>query len=168
VRWGIDRCGQKVQCIQDEMLWQFVCWELPCWPHLDAVYTVSGFGEIEGHPGVHLREISGVTCACTGLNNAPWPIEIFRPLDARQTDIGELTKILDTGGNTNVEPGPRYTVDATLAVTTIGPVDGGEASTKNFNGRATCSANNSRFFRNDHEARHGHAFLVTGRLLFKQ
>jgi hypothetical protein len=27
--------------------------------------------------------------------------------------------------------------------------------------------NNSRFFCNDHKARHGHASLVTGRVLFK-
>jgi len=29
--WGIDRVGQKVQCVQDEFIWQFVCWELPCY-----------------------------------------------------------------------------------------------------------------------------------------
>src|SRR5271165_4501368 len=93
--WGIDRVGQKVQCVQDEFIWQFVCWELPCYPRLDAIYTISGFGEIEQTPGVYLAELSGVSCPCLGLNNAPWPIECFRPLDQRATDIGELTKILD-------------------------------------------------------------------------
>ena len=38
---------------------------------------------------------------------------------------------------------------------------------KIFNGRAACLVNNSRFYRNDHKARHGHASLVTGRVLFK-
>jgi hypothetical protein len=38
---------------------------------------------------------------------------------------------------------------------------------KNFNGRAAYFVNNSRFFCNDHKARHGHASLATGLVLFK-
>lgn len=51
--------------------------------------------EIEGHPGIFLVEISNVNCQCAGLSNAPWPLEIFRPLDQRRTDISALTKLLD-------------------------------------------------------------------------
>jgi hypothetical protein len=90
----IDRIGQKVVCIQDDFIWQFVCWELPCCPRLDQSYTVSGFGEIEGHPGIHLRELAGVSCRCFNLDNAPWPIDCFRPLDERGTDIGVLKQLL--------------------------------------------------------------------------
>jgi len=92
--WDINRCGQKVICIQDHSLWQTFCCDLPCWPLLDQTYTVSGFGQIEGHPGIYLHELSGVTCGCFQLDNAPWPLEIFRSLDQRNTDINELKKLL--------------------------------------------------------------------------
>jgi len=92
--WAIDRVGMKVQCVQDDFIWQFVCWELPCYPRRGAVYTVAGFGLIDDTPGVYLREIPGVTCSCAGLDNAPWPLQIFRPLDQRTTDIGALKQLL--------------------------------------------------------------------------
>jgi hypothetical protein len=50
---------------------------------------------IEGHPGVHLCELAGVRCRCFGLSDAPWPIECFRPLDQRKTDIGCLMQLLN-------------------------------------------------------------------------
>lgn len=91
---SINRAGQRVICVQHPDVWQMFCCGLP-WPRLDAVYTVSGFGEIEDTPGVYLNEISGVTCQCAGLSNAPWPMECFWPVDERQTDISEFTKLLD-------------------------------------------------------------------------
>jgi hypothetical protein len=62
------------------------------WPLEGAVYTVSGFGLIEDHPGIYLYELNGVTCGCHQLRNAPWPLEVFRPLDQRSTDISALTQ----------------------------------------------------------------------------
>lgn len=90
----INRTGQKAICVQDHILWAAFCCDIP-WPLLDEIYTVSGFGEIEGCPGIFLSELPPVSCGCHQLDNAPWPIECFRPVDERATDIGELTKILD-------------------------------------------------------------------------
>lgn len=89
----INRVGQKVVCIQDGNIWHYFCSVLDHWPILDQVYTVSDFGEIDGEPGIHLREIAGITCECSGLADAPWPIEIFRPLARCKTDISALTKL---------------------------------------------------------------------------
>jgi hypothetical protein len=91
---SINRAGQRVICVQHPDVWQAFCCGLS-WPALDAVYTVSGFGTIEDHPGIYLRELTPVACSCHQLSAAPWPMEIFRPMDQRHTDIGELTKILD-------------------------------------------------------------------------
>jgi hypothetical protein len=91
---AINRRGQKVICVQDHALWANFCCDLP-WPLLDQIYTVSGFGEIEHHPGIFLLELPPVSCSCHQLSGAPWPIECFRPLDQRATDISALTKILD-------------------------------------------------------------------------
>lgn len=83
--WGIDRIGQKAICIQDDSLWQTFCCVLPCWPLLDHIYT-----------SVVLASICAkITCSRYQLDNAPWPLEIFRLLDQRQTDISELVEILD-------------------------------------------------------------------------
>jgi hypothetical protein len=91
----INRPGQKVICVQDHALWADFCCDIPCWPLLDEIYTVSGFGEIEGCPGIYLFELPPVSCTCHHLEAAPWPIDCFRPLDQRQTDISALTNILD-------------------------------------------------------------------------
>ena len=68
---------------------------ISAFPLPDEIYTVSGFSDIEGCPGIFLLELPPVSCSCSGLSNAPWPLECFRPLDQRPTDIGELSKILD-------------------------------------------------------------------------
>lgn len=93
---AINRAGQRVVCIQDHAIWaNFCCDAITRWPLLDEIYTVSGFTEIEDQPGIFLRELPNVNCACVGLSNAPWPIEIFRALEDRKTDISTFTKLLD-------------------------------------------------------------------------
>jgi hypothetical protein len=91
---AINRAGQRVVCVQHPDVWQMFCCGLS-WPRLNTVYTVAGFGEIENCPGIYLAELPPVACSCHRLEAAPWPIECFRPVDQRQTDIGELTKLLD-------------------------------------------------------------------------
>ena len=93
---AINRCGQRVVCIQDHAVWaNFCCDAITRWPIYDQIYTVTGFSEIEGNPGIFLRELPRVNCACVGLSNAPWPLVIFRAIDERRTDISEFTKLLD-------------------------------------------------------------------------
>ena len=92
---GIDRAGMKVECIEDCDAWAAFCCAVSRWPRVGGVYVVSAFGDIEGIPGIYLHELSSITCQCHGLSNAPWPLEIFRPLDQRRTDISALTKLLD-------------------------------------------------------------------------
>ena len=48
------------------------------------IYTVQGFGDIEGHPGIFLYELPPVTCDCHSLRDAPWPMRCFAPLDERE------------------------------------------------------------------------------------
>jgi hypothetical protein len=92
---GIDRIGQRVVCVQDHVVWaNFCCDAITRWPLLDEIYTVAGFAEIDGVPGIFLAELPPVTCECHLLSGAPWPLQCFRPLDERKTDIGSLTKIL--------------------------------------------------------------------------
>ena len=91
---AINRCGQRVVCIQDHAVWvNFCCDTITRWPVQDQTYTVAGFGEIDGSPGIFFAELPPVTCECHSLTGAPWPIECFRAL-RRKTDIGSLTKIL--------------------------------------------------------------------------
>ena len=90
--WSIDRIGMKVICVQDPSVWDNFCC-MSQWPLLDQIYTVFGFGEVDGLPGIYLYEISGITCECCNVDNAPWPLECFRALDQRETDISELTKL---------------------------------------------------------------------------
>jgi hypothetical protein len=91
---SINRRGQKVICIIDHAIWADFCCELR-WPLQDEIYTVSGFAEIDGCPGIFLHELPPVVCVCHQLDDAPWPLECFRALDERQTDISEFTKLLD-------------------------------------------------------------------------
>ena len=95
---AINRVGMKVACILDNSVWElYFCCDFGCYgpPLYGGIYTVAGFAEIDGGPGIHLRELPGITCPCHGLCNAPWPLEIFRAVDERQTDIGALTKLLE-------------------------------------------------------------------------
>jgi hypothetical protein len=91
----ISRIGQRVICVQHPSIWPTICSALRTWPQLDQVYTVAGFATIEDLPGIHLRELAGVTCACFDLVNAPWPLECFRPVQTRETDIGALKQLLN-------------------------------------------------------------------------
>lgn len=91
----INRIGQKVCCVGDERVWfAFVCPSLKVYPKKGEVYTVAGFETYAGLPGIHLREIGGIECACNGLSGVPWLISAFRPLDERRTDISELQSLL--------------------------------------------------------------------------
>ena len=85
----------KVECVEDHSVWQLFCCPMSLWPICGMTYTVAGFASIEDHPGIYLYELPPVSCKCCSLDNAPWPLEIFRPLNERKTDIGELMKILD-------------------------------------------------------------------------
>jgi hypothetical protein len=91
----INRIGQKVRCVGDERVWLlFVCPTLKVFPRNGVTYTVAGFEEHQGLPCIHLREIAGLECACKSLSGVPWLIAAFRPLDERETDIGELRALL--------------------------------------------------------------------------
>jgi hypothetical protein len=93
---AINRVGQKVICIIDHVVWaNFCCDAITRWPIFDEVYEVGGFGDIDGCPGIFLHELPPVVCVCHQLDNAPWPLECFRALEERHTDIGELTAILN-------------------------------------------------------------------------
>jgi hypothetical protein len=93
---AINRCGQRVACIQDHAVWaNFCCDAITRWPLLDEIYTVSGFAEIDGCPGIFLTELPPVTCECHSLSGAPWPLVIFRAIEEHATDISILTAILD-------------------------------------------------------------------------
>jgi hypothetical protein len=59
-------------------------------------YTVAGFADSFGHPGIHLAEVPGYQCACKKIPVSSWPIFAFRPVDERQTDIGALKDLLQT------------------------------------------------------------------------
>jgi hypothetical protein len=66
------------------------------WPIQDEIYTIVAFAETEpGVPGVHLLELPAIQCACCSLNGAAWPIECFRALQERKTDIAALIAILN-------------------------------------------------------------------------
>jgi hypothetical protein len=91
----INRVGQRVLCVHPPSGWLKACPALRVWPMRGEAYTVAGFETIEGIPGVHLREIAGVYCECSRLENAPWPLRCFRPLDERKTDIGVFERVLD-------------------------------------------------------------------------
>ena len=92
---AINRAGQRVVCVTDHAIWANFCCDLTSWPICDEVYTVSGFAEIDGCPGIFLAELPPVVCECHNLSGAPWPLQCFRALDERTTNIGELTKLLD-------------------------------------------------------------------------
>jgi hypothetical protein len=92
----INRIGQKVICVVPDRFWtQQVCPSLKVIPRKDEVYTVTGFEDLHGVPCIHLREIVGLSCECGGLNNAPWLIQAFRPVDERKTDISVFAEILN-------------------------------------------------------------------------
>lgn len=93
----INRIGQKVVCTGDERIWLFfICPTLKDYPKRGEVYTVAGFETTyAGLPGIHLREVADLECACSGITGAPWLITAFRPLDERKTDISELQTLLD-------------------------------------------------------------------------
>jgi hypothetical protein len=97
----INRDGQKVICVSDHRAWLFVCPTITVYPRARETYTVSGFAPIkmkdgsEDIPGIHLRELEGFTCSCGGFTNEPWPVEAFRPVDERKTDISAFTQLLD-------------------------------------------------------------------------
>ena len=65
------------------------------WPLFGGVHTVAGFDPIEGLPGIYLYELPRVDCECSKLINAPWPLDIFEPLDERKTDISDLRQLLE-------------------------------------------------------------------------
>ena len=90
----INRVGQKVVCVMPANVWLLgVCISLTDYPVKDRVYTVSGFENSLSHPGIHLTELSGITCPCKGLKDLAWPISAFRPVDERKTDISQFTKL---------------------------------------------------------------------------
>jgi hypothetical protein len=93
----INRVGQKVRCVGDERVWLFmVCPVLKSYPKRGEIYTVAGFGDVAGtgRPGIHLREIADLECACKQTSGVPWLLSAFRPLDERKTDIGEFQALL--------------------------------------------------------------------------
>jgi hypothetical protein len=92
---AINRIGQKVVCVAENAIWSYVCETLRVHPMKGSVYTVTGFATIISDiPGIHLRELGGFTCSCSGADNQAWPISAFRPLDQRKTDISEFEKLL--------------------------------------------------------------------------
>lgn len=92
---AINRAGQRVVCVTDHAIWANFCCDLTGWPICDEVYTVTGFAEIDGCPGIFLRELPLITCECHQLSDAPWPLQCFRAIDERKTDISTFTKSLD-------------------------------------------------------------------------
>jgi hypothetical protein len=91
----INRIGQKVICVVPDRFWtQQVCPSLKVTPRKGEVYTVTGFEDLNGVPCIHLREIAGLSCECGGINNAPWLIAAFRPVNERKTDISVFTEIM--------------------------------------------------------------------------
>jgi hypothetical protein len=92
---AINRIGQKVICVAENAIWQYLCETIRTHPIKGSIYTVTGFAPIMGDvPGIHLRELDGFSCTCSGVANAAWPISAFRPLDQRKTDISQFEKLL--------------------------------------------------------------------------
>lgn len=94
---GIDRIGQKVVCVVPVEFWLLgICISMPAFPRQDRTYTVAGFEDSSGHPGIHLQEIAGIDCPCRKLTNTAWPLSAFRPVNERKTDISQFESLLKT------------------------------------------------------------------------
>lgn len=102
------RAGQKVICVREIEI------ETPTGtiypgpvPQLDAIYTVTGFGDTYmdatdgdvSNPdcGITIAELRGIRARKTSTSEwyeLAWPIAIFSPVDERETDISTFTKML--------------------------------------------------------------------------
>ena len=93
----INRIGQKVICVGDERVWfVYVCPTIVDFPKRGEVYTVAGFANVGDStlPGIHLREVPPLECACKSIVGAAWLLSAFRPVDERKTDISEFNSLL--------------------------------------------------------------------------
>jgi hypothetical protein len=62
---------------------------------MGAIYRVAGFAECTGGgPGIYLREIEPVYCACWQMR-PPFSIIGFRPVDEVEKKNEHVTKMLD-------------------------------------------------------------------------
>ena len=99
---AINRIGQKVICVI-RMVAQYedgVCSSEGV-PQVNCAYTVSGFvsaptqlapGIVMHSPGITLTEVDSPECSCCGARMG-WPIQAFRPVNERKTDIGDLVRL---------------------------------------------------------------------------
>lgn len=93
--YSINRVGQKVRCIEAHFR-HFWCPDVTAngSPEYDGEYTVSGFEDIQGYPGIHLSEFTNTHCDCS-KKKLSWPMKCFVPLVDDEAENEYVTEIIN-------------------------------------------------------------------------